>query len=236
LLNPPLFAPTPPPQALALLDSLAGGGDAFWERYSNAVLPQPLELTLPTCMPPELLPELQHAAIVAGAQAQQKRLAGLFPGLGAGMCQGGRTAPQAGCRFAACIALQAASLQACWLYSCPSLIVQSPAAPLRPSCRVQAGPAGCSGALGVCAAAPSSCGRTALPLCPSWMSPTMPTTPPATSGRAEGEGGVEWNGVGRLLCMLKASVHGGIGVGVCSSSCRYSQVAAVHVLNCASDR
>jgi hypothetical protein len=108
--EPTPHTPTPLPQALALLDSLAGGGDAFWERYSNAVLPQPLELTLPTCMPPEMLPELQHAAIVAGAQAQQERLAGLFPGLGATMCEGGCTRLQAGCELPAGIVLQAACL------------------------------------------------------------------------------------------------------------------------------
>lgn len=77
--------------ALALLDSLSGGGDAFWERYSNAVLPQPLDLTLPLCLPPRLLPQLQHAAIAAGAAAQQERLAGLFPGLGGSMSEDGPT-------------------------------------------------------------------------------------------------------------------------------------------------
>lgn len=79
--------PSPLPQALALLDGLAGGGDSFWETYANAVLPAPLELTLPLCFPPALLPELQHGAIEAGAQAQQERLAGLFPGLAAPMAE-----------------------------------------------------------------------------------------------------------------------------------------------------
>ncbi|KAL4451460.1 hypothetical protein ABPG75_007122 [Micractinium tetrahymenae] len=73
--------------ALALLDGLAGGGDAFWETYANAVLPAPLELTLPLCFPPALLCELQHGAIEAGARAQQERLAGLFPGLAAPMAE-----------------------------------------------------------------------------------------------------------------------------------------------------
>lgn len=88
-LQPSCPRPLPcPPQSLALLDALAGGGDAFWERYAAAVLPQPLELTLPLCFPPELLLELQHGAIIAGARAQQERLAGLFPGLNAPMCEG----------------------------------------------------------------------------------------------------------------------------------------------------
>lgn len=85
----PLCALAPPrPQALALLDALAGGGDAFWERYTAEVLPAPLALTLPLCFPPELLPELQHGAVIRGAQAQQQRLAALFPGLSGAMCAG----------------------------------------------------------------------------------------------------------------------------------------------------
>ncbi|KAI3436404.1 hypothetical protein D9Q98_005821 [Chlorella vulgaris] len=75
--------------ALALLDSLSGSGDAFWERYANSILPQPTDLTLPLCFPPELLPELQHAALVEGAAAQQERLSTLFPGLSGSMCEGG---------------------------------------------------------------------------------------------------------------------------------------------------
>jgi hypothetical protein len=76
-------------QALALLDSLSGAGDAFWQRYSHTVLPAPLDLTLPLCFPPPLLAELQHAAIEAAAAAQQARLAGLFPGLAGAACEGG---------------------------------------------------------------------------------------------------------------------------------------------------
>jgi hypothetical protein len=77
-----------PVQALALLDSLSGSGDAFWERYANSILPQPTDLTLPLCFPPELLPELQHVALVEGAAAQQERLSTLFPGLSGSMCEG----------------------------------------------------------------------------------------------------------------------------------------------------
>lgn len=86
----PLRACDPPlcPQALALLDALAGGADAFWERYAAEVLPAPRDLTLPLCFPAELLPELQHGAIIAAAQAQQQRLAALFPGLSGTMCEG----------------------------------------------------------------------------------------------------------------------------------------------------
>lgn len=89
-LTPSQRPPHPPLKALALLDALAGGADPLWERYANAVLPQPLDLTLPLAFPPQLLPELQHGAIVAGAQAQQERLAALFPGLSAAMCEGAR--------------------------------------------------------------------------------------------------------------------------------------------------
>ena len=95
-----------PVQALALLDALAGGADPFWERYANAVLPQPAELTLPLCFPPQLLPELQHGAIEAGARAQQERLAALFPGLSAAMCEG---APRS---YAVCGGLQAGTMTA----------------------------------------------------------------------------------------------------------------------------
>lgn len=84
------YHPLPPIslQALALLDALAGGADPFWERYTAAVLPAPLALTLPLCFPAELLLELQHGAIIAAAQAQQQRLAALFPGLSGAMCEG----------------------------------------------------------------------------------------------------------------------------------------------------
>lgn len=83
-----LFHPASP-QALALLDSLAGAGGRFWERYAHALLPGPTALALPCCLPdPPLLEELQHGAIVAGARAQKERLRGLFPGLSAAMCEG----------------------------------------------------------------------------------------------------------------------------------------------------
>ena len=55
------------------------------------MLPQPLELTLPLCMPEALLGELQHGAIVAGASQQKQRLAALYPGLAGAACEGGPT-------------------------------------------------------------------------------------------------------------------------------------------------
>lgn len=102
-------------QALALLDALAGEADAFWEAYANEVLPKPEALTLPLCLPPRLLRELQHEEVEAAALAQkasglhfcnhfwakstqhapssptccmtglQERLRNLFPGLAAEM-------------------------------------------------------------------------------------------------------------------------------------------------------
>lgn len=77
-------------QALALLDALAGGGDdgGFWARYADAVLPQPLALSLPLCLPEELLPQLGHAAIIEAARAQKQRLARLFPGLAPPIVEG----------------------------------------------------------------------------------------------------------------------------------------------------
>ena len=58
-------------QGLALLDALSGDGGAFWEDYANSLLPQPEALSLPCTLPPELLTELQHPAIIDGAVKQQ---------------------------------------------------------------------------------------------------------------------------------------------------------------------
>lgn len=173
-------------QALALLDALAGGADAFWERYAAEVLPAPLDLTLPLCFPAELLPELQHGAIIAAAQAQQQRLAALFPGLSGAMCQGAwvagawlsERAVWGWVPFVAHIAA-ATTLDTVSMHS-RSLF--PPPLPLPPHPPAQVAPAGCSGALPACAAAPLSCARTASALCPSWTEPTMPPIPAATSG------------------------------------------------------
>jgi hypothetical protein len=72
--------------AVALLDASAGAGGAFWEAYSNTMLPDPLDLTLPFTMPEDtILPELQHSAIIEAAIAQKQRLRQLFPGLAVSM-------------------------------------------------------------------------------------------------------------------------------------------------------
>jgi hypothetical protein len=60
-----------PDQALVLLDALGGDGGAFWEDYANGVLPQPQALSLPLCLPPELMPQLQHLEVILAAQKQQ---------------------------------------------------------------------------------------------------------------------------------------------------------------------
>ena len=58
-------------QGLALLDALSGDGGAFWAGYADSLLPQPKALSLPCTLPPELLTELQHPAIINGAIKQQ---------------------------------------------------------------------------------------------------------------------------------------------------------------------
>jgi len=74
--------------SLALLDGLAGDGDEFWGQYANEVLPQPLDLTQPVCLPENLLRQLQHPAIEEAALQQKERLAQLFPGLASPTCEG----------------------------------------------------------------------------------------------------------------------------------------------------
>lgn len=77
--------------ALALLDGLAGDGNDFWNRYTNEVLPSPESLTLPVCLPEELLLQLEHKAIIEAARQQKKRLADLFPGVSVPLCENGPT-------------------------------------------------------------------------------------------------------------------------------------------------
>jgi len=67
--------------ALALMDALAGDGDAFWGAWAQAVLPPPEALCLPMCWSAQRLGALQHDAIVDGATKQQARLKRLFPAL-----------------------------------------------------------------------------------------------------------------------------------------------------------
>lgn len=68
-------------QALALLDGLSGSGGDFWSRYTNLILPQPSSLSLPFCLPSDLLHALEHRPLIDAAHAQKERLADLFPGL-----------------------------------------------------------------------------------------------------------------------------------------------------------
>lgn len=59
------------------MDATAGDGDPFWELYTEHLLPPPEEVTLPMAWAPELLQQLQHDAIIEGAQKQQVRIARL---------------------------------------------------------------------------------------------------------------------------------------------------------------
>lgn len=75
-------------QALALLDSMSGMGSKELELYTNHVLPEPRDVSLPLCFPEHLLLELQDSDMMNKAQEQQKRLYELFPGLGSPMVEG----------------------------------------------------------------------------------------------------------------------------------------------------
>jgi hypothetical protein len=55
------------------MDATAGDGDPFWELYAEHLLPPPEEVTLPMAWGTELLQQLQHDAIMDGAQKQQVR-------------------------------------------------------------------------------------------------------------------------------------------------------------------
>lgn len=76
-------------QALALLDGLAGNADDFWNMYAKEMLPDPLTMSLPVCLPPKLLDRLEDEKIVQAAWQQKKRLESLFPGLARPMCEDG---------------------------------------------------------------------------------------------------------------------------------------------------
>lgn len=100
--------------ALALLDGLAGSGDPFWSRYTNEVLPDPLHVTLPTCLPERLLTQLQHAEVEDAARKQKQRLALLFPGLASQMCDGkGKRIRPRFCKYAPCVAFGNLVFQLC---------------------------------------------------------------------------------------------------------------------------
>lgn len=68
--------------ALALLDATCGDGLAgdFWESYAG-VYPRVDTLTMPFCLPTEILEMFQETEIIERALAQQKRLENLFPTL-----------------------------------------------------------------------------------------------------------------------------------------------------------
>ncbi len=77
--------------SLALLDAMSGMGSECLLKYGNYVLPGPMDLCLPLCMPEEMLCELQDADMERKAKEQKERLRGLFPGLGVPMEEGGPT-------------------------------------------------------------------------------------------------------------------------------------------------
>lgn len=77
--------------ALALLDGLAGDGNDFWAEYTNTILPGPLDLTIPFCLPEHLLQELAHVEIQTAALQQKQRIRDLFPGLAVPLCDNGPT-------------------------------------------------------------------------------------------------------------------------------------------------
>ena len=66
--------------ALAVLDAAAGAGGEFWGEYAE-LLPQPLELTPPICLPDDLLDRLGDEALASAARDQRARLAATFSGL-----------------------------------------------------------------------------------------------------------------------------------------------------------
>jgi hypothetical protein len=67
--------------SLALLDSMSGMGSQLFQSYANSVFPGSSELSLPLCLPPSMLLELQDADLASKALLQKDRLRDLFPGL-----------------------------------------------------------------------------------------------------------------------------------------------------------
>jgi hypothetical protein len=67
--------------SLALLDSLSGMGSELFQMYGNTVLPSSSDISLPLCLPLQMLEELQDANLVDKAIEQKDRLKNLFPGL-----------------------------------------------------------------------------------------------------------------------------------------------------------
>ena len=76
-------------QALAILDAMSGRAPETWQKYTNYILPQPLDVTLPVCMPEHILVELQDETVQNKSQMQQMRLQEMFPGLSVPMVEDG---------------------------------------------------------------------------------------------------------------------------------------------------
>ena len=73
--------------ALGVLDSMAGSGSQDLQMYTNYVLPDPMDVSLPCCLPEHMLDELQDDDMIQKAKVQKSRLANMFPGLSVKMCQ-----------------------------------------------------------------------------------------------------------------------------------------------------
>ncbi len=67
--------------SLALLDSLSGMGSELFQDWGNTAFPEAKDMSLPVCLPPGMLGELQDDEMVGKALEQKERLRGLFPGL-----------------------------------------------------------------------------------------------------------------------------------------------------------
>jgi hypothetical protein len=66
--------------ALAVLEATNSAGGEFWDLYRR-LLPLPVALSTPTCLPPSLLPELHDETLSAKAAARRDELAALYPPL-----------------------------------------------------------------------------------------------------------------------------------------------------------
>jgi len=74
--------------ALGILDSMAGTGSEDLQMYTNYVLPDPMDVSLPCCLPEHMLEELQDDGMIQKARMQKSRLADMFPGLSVKMSDG----------------------------------------------------------------------------------------------------------------------------------------------------
>ena len=67
--------------SLALLDSLSGMGSELVQDWINTALPAPRDMSLPLCLPPSMLDQLQDEELARKALEQKDRLREIFPGL-----------------------------------------------------------------------------------------------------------------------------------------------------------